>query len=53
MTFQRGQWMIESLVPSDPVEVNGTPVPASSGPYLLAAGDQVRIGEALFRFHLP
>ena len=45
--------MIESLVPSDPVEVNGTPVPAASGPYLLATGDQVRIGEALFRFHLP
>ncbi len=53
MTFQQGRWMIESLVPDDPVEVNGTPVPAPSGPYLLASGDQVRIGEALFRFHFP
>jgi hypothetical protein len=53
MTYQKGRWMIESLVPSDLVEVNGTPVPTSNGPYLLAAGDQVRIGEALFRFHLP
>ena len=53
MTFQKGRWMIESLVPSDLVEVNGTPVPTTSGPYLLASGDQVRIGEALFRFHLP
>ena len=53
MTFQKGSWMIESLAPNDPVEVNGTPVPTSSGAYLLAHGDQVRIGQALFRFHLP
>jgi len=53
MTFQKGSWMIESLAPIDPVEVNGTPLPTTSGPYLLANGDQVRIGEALFRFHLP
>lgn len=53
MTFQKGNWMIESLAPNDPVEINGTPVPPSAGPYLLAAGDQVRIGEALFRFFLP
>ena len=53
MTFQKGKWMIESLAPNDPVEINGTPVPHSAGPYLLAAGDQVRIGEALFRFFLP
>jgi hypothetical protein len=45
--------MIESLAPSYPVEVNGTPVPASNGAYLLANGDQIRIGEALFRFHMP
>jgi len=53
MTFQKGNWMIESLAQNDPVEINGTPVPPSAGPYLLAAGDQVRIGEALFRFFLP
>jgi hypothetical protein len=53
MTFQNGRWMIESLSPHDPVEVNGTPISSSSGPYLLAPGDQVRIGEAVFRFHLP
>jgi hypothetical protein len=53
MTFQKGRWMIKSLVPDDPVEVNGTPVPVTNGPYLLASGDKVRIGEALFRFHLP
>lgn len=53
MTFQNGNWMIESLATNDPVEINGTPVSASAGPYLLATGDQVRIGEALFRFFLP
>jgi hypothetical protein len=53
MTFQFGSWMIESLAPQDPVEINGTPVPSTSGPYLLASGDQIRIGDALFRFHLP
>jgi hypothetical protein len=53
MTYQAGRWMIESLSPHDPVEVNGTPVPTASGPYLLAHGDQIRIGEALFRFHQP
>ena len=53
MTYQLGRWMIESLSPNDPVEVNGTPVPSTAGPYLLATGDQVRIGEALFRFFLP
>jgi len=53
MTYQNGRWMIESLAPHDPVEVNGTPVPSAGGPYLLANGDQIRIGEALFRFHQP
>jgi len=53
MTYQKGNWMIESLAPNYPVEINGTPVPISAGPYLLAAGDQVRIGEALFRFFMP
>jgi len=53
MTYQKGNWMIESLAPHDPVEINGTPVPSSAGPYLLATGDQVRIGEALFRFISP
>ncbi len=53
MTYQHGSWMIESLAPNDPVEINGTPVPSAAGPYLLAPGDQVRIGDALFRFHLP
>ena len=53
MTFQKGNWMIESLAPNHPVEINGTPVLPAAGPYLLAAGDQVRIGEALFRFFLP
>jgi len=53
MTYQNGRWMIESLATHDPVEVNGTPVPSASGPYLLAHGDQIRIGEALFRFHQP
>jgi hypothetical protein len=53
MTFQKGNWMIESLATNDPVEINGTAVPVSAGPYLLATGDQVRIGEALFRFFLP
>ena len=53
MTYQKGRWMIESQAPNDPVEINGTAVPPSAGPYLLAAGDQVRIGEALFRFFMP
>lgn len=53
MTYQEGRWMIESVAAGDPIEVNGTPVPSTSGPYLLAAGDEIRIGEALFRFHLP
>jgi hypothetical protein len=53
MTYQNGQWLIESLVPGDPVEVNGTQVPAAGGPCPLASGDQVRIGEALFQFHMP
>jgi len=53
MTFQNGLWMIESLSPHDPVEVNGTPISGTGGSYLLADGDQVRIGDALFRFHLP
>jgi hypothetical protein len=52
MTYREGRWMIESLVSNDPVEVNGTPVPSSAGPHLLASGDQVKIGEALFRFFL-
>jgi hypothetical protein len=53
MTFQKGNWMIESLSEHHPVEVNGIEVPAAGGPYLLANGDQVQIGEASFRYLLP
>ncbi len=53
MTFSKGSWMIESASPGDPIAVNGTPVPQSRGPYLLANGDEVRIGQALFRFLMP
>lgn len=53
MTFRKGSWMIESLAQHYPVEVNGAPVPATGGPQPLTNGDQVRIGDALFRFHLP
>jgi hypothetical protein len=53
MTFQKGNWMIESLSEHHPVEVNGTEVPAGGGPYLLANGDQVQIGEASFRYLMP
>jgi hypothetical protein len=53
MTFQRGNWMIESLSEHHPVEVNGIEVPTAGGPYLLANGDQVQIGEASFRYLMP
>ena len=53
MTFQKGNWMIESLSEHHPVEVNGIEVPAAGGPYLLANQDQVQIGEAAFRYLMP
>lgn len=52
MTFQSGNWMIESLVSEDPVAINGSPLPTSEGPYLLADGDEIRIGPVQFRFLL-
>jgi hypothetical protein len=53
MTFQEERWMIESLDPDHPVEVNQSPLSPAGGPLLLADGDQVRIGDALFRFVMP
>ncbi len=52
MTYEKGSWMIESTT-SDPVRVNGKPIPESRGPYLLANGDEVTIGKATFRFFMP
>jgi hypothetical protein len=53
MTYEMGQWMIETLSDQDPVEINGSLLLAEGVPYLLSNEDQIRIGKALFRFLLP
>jgi pSer/pThr/pTyr-binding forkhead associated (FHA) protein len=52
MRYLEGQWWIESLAEYHPVEVNDVPLHLGDEPALLQNGDQVRLGEALFRFHM-
>ncbi len=53
MSFIDGSWRIESLVTSQPVQVNGEPLAAGLEPHRLQSGDEVRLGEARFSFILP
>lgn len=53
MTFEKGHWMIESMSPIDPVTVNGRPVRRDDGPQLLVDGDEVQLGQVVFRFSMP
>ena len=53
MTYQNGQWSIETLEAAYPVEINETVRLGVGVPYLLSDGDQIRIGKALFRFSYP
>jgi hypothetical protein len=52
MVYQDGQWWIQSLSEYHPVEVNDVPLQISEEAIALKNGDQVRLGEAVFRFHM-
>ena len=53
MTYQNGQWSIETLADAYPVEINETVRLDVGVSYLLSDGDEIRIGKALFRFSYP
>jgi len=53
MTYQNGQWSIETLADAYPVEINETVRLGVGVSYLLSDGDEIRIGKALFRFSYP
>jgi hypothetical protein len=51
MRFDNGQWHIANLSHTNPVVLNGVPMTASGGrPIVLADGDQIEMGEVIFRF---
>jgi hypothetical protein len=53
MRFQDGSWYIENRSTTNPVMVNGAPLPLAGGsPVKLADGDTMELGEVIFRFRL-
>jgi hypothetical protein len=53
MRFQGGTWYVENRSTTNPVMVNGAPLPLAGGPPVkLADGDTMELGEVIFRFRL-
>jgi hypothetical protein len=50
MRFAGGNWHIKNLSDTNPVIVNGQPLPTVGGERTLSDGDQVEMGEVIFRF---
>ena len=50
MRFAGGNWHIKNLSDTNPVIVNGQPLPTVGGERVLSDGDQVEMGEVIFRF---
>jgi hypothetical protein len=53
MLFRNGSWFIENRSTTNPVMVNGLPLPLAGGaPVKLSDGDTMELGEVIFRFRL-
>ena len=50
MQFQGGRWHIENLSHTNPVIVNGRRMAVNGAAEMLSEGDQVEMGEVVFRF---
>jgi hypothetical protein len=53
MRFHGGSWFIENRSTTNPVMVNGAPLPLAGGaPVKLSDGDTMELGEVIFRFRM-
>jgi hypothetical protein len=53
MRFFNGSWFIENRSTTNPVMVNGAPLPLAGGaPVKLSDGDTMELGEVIFRYRL-
>ena len=50
MTLEDKNWRLTNLSATNPVSVNGTPLPPDNGSVVLRDGDRVEMGEVVFRF---
>jgi predicted component of type VI protein secretion system len=50
MRFDAGRWHIKNLSGTNPLVVNGEPLPANGTEQLLNDGDQVEMGDMVFLF---
>lgn len=50
MRFERGRWRIANLSSTNPLAVNGEALAAGGDAAELADGDEIRMGELIFRF---
>jgi predicted component of type VI protein secretion system len=50
MTLEDKAWRLTNLSATNPVSVNGTPLPSDNGSVVLRDGDRVELGEVVFRF---
>lgn len=50
MTLEDKAWRLTNLSATNPVSVNGKPLPPDNGSVVLRDGDRVELGEVVFRF---
>ena len=50
MTLEDKNWRLTNLSATNPVSVNGKPLPPDNGSVVLRDGDRVEMGEVVFRF---
>ena len=50
MQFVDGRWMLTNMSQTNPVVVNGQPLDSSLGQRILHDGDEIEMGDVLFRF---
>jgi len=50
MTLEDRDWRLTNLSATNPVSVNGKPLPPDNGSVVLRDGDRVELGEVVFRF---
>jgi pSer/pThr/pTyr-binding forkhead associated (FHA) protein len=50
MQYVEGRWKITNLSQTNPVVINGQPLDTAHGQRVLHDGDQIEMGDVLFRF---
>lgn len=51
LSFEGGRWHLANLSQTNPVNLNGSPIPSTGRPLTLQQGDRLEMGAVTFLFH--